>query len=153
MPGAASKTITPLDARVERDPETGRILRVLDDPTISGKPNPLNDPLNDIEDSDEEEEWNGFSHAASSIPASTSVVRQLEEVATSGLRKAPRKQSTREEEWLERLWHEHKDNYAAMFRDRKLNPMQQSEGDIRKRMKKWREKHSDTNLIEGSATT
>jgi nucleolar protein 16 len=139
MPGPAPKTLTPLDARVERDPVTGRILRVLDDPTAPLKSNPLNDPLNDLENSDEE--WSGFAHVASGTPASTSVIEQLEAVAASGERKAPRKQSSREEEWVQRLMERHGDNYAAMFRDRKLNPMQQSEGDIRKRVKKWTEKH------------
>ncbi|KAF2817143.1 uncharacterized protein BDZ99DRAFT_374257, partial [Mytilinidion resinicola] len=141
MPAPLAKTLTPQDARVERDPKTGAILRVLDDPTAPHRPNPLNDPLNELEDSDEEE-WSGFAHVTSSVPATTSVVQQLEEVAANGVRKAPRKQSTREEEWVERLVQRHGDNYAAMFRDRKLNPMQQSEGDIRKRVKKWSEKHA-----------
>ncbi|KAF2502457.1 hypothetical protein BU16DRAFT_576463 [Lophium mytilinum] len=142
MPAPLAKTLTPQDARVERDPKTGAILRVLDDPTAPRRPNPLNDPLNELEEENEEEEWSGFAHVASSVPATTSVVQQLEEAAANGLRKTPRKQSTREEDWVERLVARHGDNYAAMFRDGKLNPMQQSEGDIRKRVKKWSEKHA-----------
>jgi nucleolar protein 16 len=137
---AAPKTFAPLDARVERDPITGKILRVLDVPNTSKKPNPLNDPLNDLEDSDPEE-WSGFANVPAGTPATT-VVQQLEAQALSGVRKAPRKQSAREQEWIQRLVETYGDNYGAMFRDRKLNPMQQSEGDIKSRVKRWKENHA-----------
>jgi len=140
IPSAAPKTFTPLDARVERDPITGKILRVLDVPNASKKPNPLNDPLNDLEDSDPEE-WTGFANVPAGTPATT-VVQQLEAQALSGVRKAPRKQSAREQEWIQRLVEKYGDNYGAMFRDRKLNPMQQSEGDIKSRVKRWKENHA-----------
>ena len=140
IPSAAPKTLTPLDARVERDPITGKILRVLDVPNTSKKPNPLNDPLNDLEDSDPEE-WSGFANAPAGTH-STTVVQQLEAQALSGVRKAPRKQSAREQEWIQRLVEKHGDNYGAMFRDRKLNLMQQSEGDIKSRVKRWKENHA-----------
>lgn len=140
IPSAAPKTLIPLDARVERDPMTGKILRVLDVPNASKKPNPLNDPLNDLEDSDPEE-WTGFANVPAGTPATT-VVQQLEAQALSGVRKAPRKQSAREQEWIQRLVETYGDNYGAMFRDRKLNPMQQSEGDIKSRVKRWKENHA-----------
>jgi nucleolar protein 16 len=69
------------------------------------------------------------------------VVRQLEEAARNGVRKAPRKQSKREEEWIERLVERYGEDYGRMWRDTKLNPMQQSEGDIRKRVIKWKKNH------------
>ncbi|OCL06769.1 nucleolar protein 16 [Glonium stellatum] len=141
IPSAAPKTLAPLDARVERDPVTGKILRVLDDPNASKKPNPLNDPLNDLEDSDLEE-WTGFANVPTKNPSATTVVQQLEAQALSGVRKAPRKQSAREQEWIQRLVEKYGGNYGAMFRDRKLNPMQQSEGDIKNRVKRWKENHS-----------
>ncbi|KAF2835423.1 60S ribosomal subunit biogenesis protein-like protein Nop16 [Patellaria atrata CBS 101060] len=121
------------EVRIERDPKTGAILRVIEAPT---KPNPLNDPLNELEDSDPEE-WEGFDNIGTASSYSTSVLRQLEEKAASGVRKPPRKQSAREEEWIEQLVAKHGDNYGAMFRDTKLNVMQQSEGDIRKRVQRW----------------
>jgi nucleolar protein 16 len=66
------------------------------------------------------------------------VIQELEEAAKNGARKAPRKQSQREEEWLERLVATYGDDYGRMTRDRKLNPMQQTEADIKKRVKKWK---------------
>jgi nucleolar protein 16 len=70
--------------------------------------------------------------------SSTTVVRQLEEQAKRGVAKAPRTQSVGEQEWVERLVAKYGDDYRKMFWDRKLNPMQQSEGDIRKRVLKWK---------------
>ncbi|TVY62806.1 Nucleolar protein, partial [Lachnellula suecica] len=53
---AVPKQFTPTEARVERDPETGKITRVIH---ANAKPNPLNDPLNS--DSEEDgEEFEGF---------------------------------------------------------------------------------------------
>jgi nucleolar protein 16 len=69
--------------------------------------------------------------------AENPVIRQLEEAARNGVRKAPRKQSEREAEWLERLVSQYGEDYGRMARDRKLNPMQQTEADIKKRVKKW----------------
>ncbi|KAF2122880.1 ribosome biogenesis protein Nop16 [Lophiotrema nucula] len=131
------------EVEVERDPETGKIIRVVNDPAAQ-KYNPLNDPLNEIEEEDGEE-WNGFAMVPEEDEASENpVIRQLEEAARNGVKKAPRKQSSREEEWIERLVEKYGDDYSRMFRDRKLNPMQQSEGDIRRRVKKWRETHAQT---------
>jgi len=130
-------TITPGEARIERDPETGAILRVIEDP--NSKPNPLNDPLNDLEESDPEE-WQGFDNPK--LPkklANTPVISELEEVASRGIRKAPRHPSAREGEWIETLVSKYGGDYARMARDMKLNPMQQSEGNIKKRVKRWRE--------------
>lgn len=107
------------------------------------KPNPLNDPLNDMSDT-EVPAFNALGHipkASRSQGKSTHVTRQLEELAQSGVKRKPRNQSEREEAWIEALVEKHGDNYGAMFRDRKLNLRQQSEGDIRRRVGKWREKH------------
>ena len=68
----------------------------------------------------------------------TDVVKALMERAGRGV-KVQRTQSEREREWIERLVARYGDDYAAMCRDRKLNPYQQSEGDIRKRVGKWRQ--------------
>lgn len=122
------------EIEVERDPETGAILRVTREENVHD--NPLNDPLNELDES-EGEEWNGFSM----VPAEKSdnpVIRQLEEVARNGQRKAPRSQSQREAEWIERLVAKHGEDYGRMSRDMKLNPMQQTAADIKKRVKKWK---------------
>jgi len=55
-------------------------------------------------------------------------------------RKRPRHQSTREEEWISSLVAKHGDNIKAMVRDKMLNPMQQTEGDIGRRVRKWKAK-------------
>lgn len=101
--------------------------------------NPLNDPLNEVLGEDEEmEEWNGFAMVPSER-SENPVIRQLEEAARNGARKAPRSQSQREVEWLERLVNKYGDDYGRMSRDPKLNPMQQTAADIKKRVKKWNE--------------
>ena len=135
------------EVEVERDPETGRIIRVVgDEAEAQRKQNPLNDPLNEVMDEDEndEEEWNGFAMVGEAVTQSDNpVIQQLEQVARNGVRTAPRKQSQREEEWIERLVEKYGDDYSAMVWDRKLNPMQQSEGDLKRRVKKWRKSQSE----------
>lgn len=121
---------------VETDPRTGAVLRVVDD--TQKKPNPLGDPLNDLEDSDPEE-WEGFDNIPTAKTGTeTETVAKLEDLASKGERKAPRRQSTREKEWIERLVEKYGDDYGKMFRDVKLNPMQQSEGDIKRRVLRWK---------------
>ena len=73
------------------------------------------------------------------------IITQLEAQAAHEeemlLKKRPRHQSSREEEWITRLVEKHGDDIKAMVRDKKLNPMQQTEGDIGRRLKKWKAKH------------
>ena len=140
--GSASQAAAQIDVgetRVERDPETGKILRVIHDEEKRRRANPLNDPLNDLSDAEEE------NTVGSSVPASA-IVQQLERQAdmegVAVKAKKPRHQSTREGEWIQRLTAKHGDNIAAMARDRKLNPMQQSEGDLRRRINKWKKTQS-----------
>ncbi|KAL7625513.1 Nucleolar protein 16 [Parahypoxylon ruwenzoriense] len=131
------------EVRVERD-ASGRIVRVLDGK--KHRANPLNDPLNALDSDDddddedargavgqeEEEEWGGFDEEAGGI------VPQLEREANRPVVKKPRSQSAQEVEWLRSLVDEHGDDTAAMARDRKLNPMQQTEADIARRIGKWK---------------
>ena len=138
-PTKTPKTLKPTEARVERDPETGKILRVINEK--QSRLNPLNDPLNEIESSPEPQ--------VTTQPQTKGVVSELEAQALAEeeqlLRtKRPRQQSKREEEWVERLVQAHGDDYWAMSRDMKLNPMQQSEGDIKRRVKRWLEKNPIT---------
>lgn len=130
----AAASLASREVQVERDPETGRIVRVIHPETDKVRDNPLNDPLNDIMDVDVEE---------SETKPKPGVVAQLEAQAAEeevllAQRKQPRKQSQREQEWIAKLVEKHGDDIKAMVRDRKLNPMQQSEGDISRRIKKWK---------------
>ena len=136
---AIPKTIAPTEARVERDPETGKILRVIH-PT--SKPNPLNDPLNsDSEDedmADDGEEFEGFGRDSGNKKETNDIVRKLEEQASMGAEKKARRQSDREREWIERLVGKYGEDFQKMARDLRLNPMQQTPADIRRRIEKWK---------------
>lgn len=108
--------------------------------------NPLNDPLNAFDESDDEGEMRDFGFGkqreeGSSGGGSLGIVRELEAAARAGDggRKRPRMQSRREEEWIVRLVRRWGDNYDAMVRDRQLNPRQQSAGDLRKRVTRWKD--------------
>lgn len=124
-------------ARVERDAD-GKIIKVIHAHTK--KANPLNDPLNDLESEDEDEDaMEGFEGFDDEKDEKNEVVRQLEEQALRVAEKKPRKQSAREQEWCQRLSEKWGEDYKAMARDRRLNPMQQNEPDIRRRIGKWLE--------------
>ena len=136
------------EAKVERDPETGKILRVLrDDDEIEAagrkrrRANPLDDPLNDLFEDGEQ----GLEQLGGEQEHDSHVVRQLElqlqREEEQDKMKKPRHQSTREGEWISRLVERYGDDYEAMARDMKLNPMQQTEGDLRRRIRKWRSSH------------
>ena len=67
----------------------------------------------------------------------TPVVKKLLEQASTSA-KVERHQSAREKEWIERLVEKHGDDYRRMVWDKKLNPFQQTEADIKKRVLKWK---------------
>lgn len=133
-------TTRPQEVRVERDSETGRILRVIQSEQDEVENNPLNDPLNDLSDGSEEEEQEVNSKSSNNIVAALEA-QVAQEADIEAKRKRPRQQSSREEEWIASLVEAHGDDVGAMFRDRKLNSMQQSQGDIARRVKKWKQKH------------
>ncbi|KAL9132174.1 MAG: hypothetical protein Q9217_000108, partial [Psora testacea] len=66
------------------------------------------------------------------------IVPALEAASLFEKNKGPRKQSQREVEWIEQLVERWGEDVAGMARDRRLNPMQQSEGDLRRRIGVWR---------------
>ena len=118
--------------QVERDPTSGAILRVVQ--PKSKKDNPLNDPLNEVED----EEEDNRAAAATKKSSTNGVVRALEVQASNEAEKRPRQQSQREKEWIVGLVEKYGDDVRSMVRDRKANPYQQTEADIRKRIEKWK---------------
>lgn len=124
----SSSSLLPPEIRVEKDPETGVILRITD-PNWSQSQNPLNDPLNDILDADTR--FNDDAREPGGI------IKELEEQASVEIKKRPRHQSQREMEWIERLVEKHGDKFEHMARDMKLNPYQQTAADIRRRVIKW----------------
>jgi len=133
---SAQASSKPEEVRVERDPETGRILRVLQAEDNKASRNPLNDPLNDSSDEEMEVHETGSSNIVAQLEAQAQKEAEIE-----AKNKRPRQQSSREEEWIAKLVEAHGDDFAAMVRDRKLNPMQQSQGDISRRIKRWKQKH------------
>ncbi|KAK3114699.1 Ribosome biogenesis protein Nop16 [Teratosphaeriaceae sp. CCFEE 6253] len=137
-----SQTIDVQEARIERDPETGRILRVIESGQV--KANPLNDPLNELDSEDEDDE--GLNQHASANLAyysgestKTEVVRRLEMEASKPKATHKPKQSENERAFIVELMAKHGDDYGAMMRDTKINYMQRSAGDLKRRVKKWRE--------------
>lgn len=127
-------TLIPTEARIERDPSTGAILRVIH-AEARGMENPLNDPLNEMSDGEPL-----ASLTDGSLQAQTGIVKELEEQASLEAKKKPRQQSKREGEWIANLVATYGDDYRRMVRDRKMNPMQQSEGDLKRRVRKWKER-------------
>lgn len=129
MPTALAPTM----ARVERDQETGNIIRVIHD--RPRKANPLNDPLN----SDDEVRDEGMQDAEEEALEGNNIIKELEAQASMVPEKKVRRQSEREKEWISRLVERYGSDYKAMARDRRLNPMQQTEADISRRVRKWRD--------------
>lgn len=110
-----------------RDPKTGAIVSVQH--KKSERENPLHDPLNEISDS---------GHEMVVANGDRGIIPELEEQAKYSRPKRPRMQSQREREWIERLVARWGDNWGGMVRDRKLNPQQQSEGDLKRRVGVWK---------------
>ena len=101
------------EARVERDLESGEIIRVIEDSSRAPKANPLNDPLNGL-DSESESEENLFSlqnqHSSTKplIPSTsngkTATIRALESEASKPAAKYKRKQPQGEIDFVEFLF-------------------------------------------------
>lgn len=147
--GRRKKALEEIDiaeAKIERDPKTGAILRIVDEGRTV-RPNPLNDPLLEL-DSDREDDdvedidqhgGESFTATHASTQSRTAVVGLLEEEANRPAAKYQRKQPEGEREFIEKLVRKYGDDYTAMSRDIKINYMQRSPADLRRRVKKWRE--------------
>ncbi|CZT16915.1 related to Nucleolar protein 16 [Ramularia collo-cygni] len=136
------------EAKIERDPETGEILRIIEQGG-GARANPLNDPLNDLDsdDSSDGEEilslrnqhGNTDSAVGGAASGKTETVRKLEAAANRPVQKYKRRQPEGEVAFIEELVAKYGEDYGKMARDTKINYMQRSEGDLKKRIKKWRE--------------
>ena len=119
-----------------RDPKTGAIISV---ERSEARANPLGDLLNELDEDEEEAEENRNGNGNNSRSGGrTSIVQDLEESAKFGKNRRPRLQSQREREWVESLVEKWGDDWGGMVRDRKLNPHQQTEGDIKRRVGVWK---------------
>lgn len=160
MPASKKATkLVPGEVRVERDPDTGRILRVIRPESGSDgleneyKRRRLDDPLNSDSGSEKEEGvTTNLAQARRREPA-TGVVAALEaqaeeEAVQLAKKKRPRQQSKREEEWIAALVRKYGDNIGAMARDRRMNPMQQTEADIGRRIRRWRSRREGGSVVE-----
>ena len=155
--GRSRKNVTaiiPHEVSIERDPTTGAITRILSSegaeqrqdprdtassrPSIGGKKSTFSrsgfSEWEPTPSSEDDEALPGESDATAGT-----VVGELVRQANVKHGVSKRKQSAREIEWLERLVARYGDDCARMARDMKLNPMQQSEGDIRRRIRRWKE--------------
>jgi nucleolar protein 16 len=144
LPGTTHTQKAIEEVELEHDIETGAI-KIRQDAS-KAVVNPLNDPLNELEDPTELSLSHSMGHVKR-IGNGFGITETLEELASSGMSKRPRQQSEREREWVARLVEKHGADYAAMFRDRTLNPMQQSVGDIRKRVMKWQTSHTSIQSV------
>lgn len=152
------------EARVERD-ATGRIVRVLSGgaPAAASAHKPLNDPLaafdSDDDNDDDDDHTNDTAGIAKQLAAENKwedwggisedegdneVVRALVRQSRLPVAKQTRFQSEQESEWLQKLVAKHGDDVRAMAWDRKLNPFQQTMGDISKRLKRWRKAQAES---------
>lgn len=145
--------IVPTEVRIERDPETGAILRVLEEgdeesdgevTAAKGTWRAKRDALGKVEGEGGKPEHHSGGHVGVADGGEKSeFLRQLEEDAKKPGGKKVRKQSQREGEWCEALVGKWGRNWRGMARDAELNVMQQSEGDVRKRVERWLKKRGE----------
>ncbi|KAI5965342.1 NOP16 [Candida pseudojiufengensis] len=102
------------EARIVRDPKTNEVLEV-----IYGTMK--------VEETEEEPKQEN------------SVIKELEEYASQHAKpKRERHLSERENEWAQKLYEKYGDDYDKMKWDKKLNIYQQSVGDLKRRIGKWK---------------
>lgn len=144
IPSGKSTKLEPGTVRVVRDPKTGAITGIVRED--EARPNPLNDPLNALSDEDDRAMMDGSVGAVGNA-----IVPELMESAKYEKKKRLRKQSQREQDWIGSLVTKWGDDWKGMVRDRKLNPMQQSEGDLKRRVSQWQKTRNQDSQDAGDA--
>ncbi|KAF3909538.1 hypothetical protein AA313_de0204734 [Arthrobotrys entomopaga] len=125
-----TKTTTPKFETTTQ--QEARITRAEDGSIISIEySKPLRHDTLNSDDEDEEED------SPAAPEKETDLIKALREQASMGIKKE-RVQSDREMDWVRRLVEKHGEDYQAMFWDKELNIRQQSVGDIKRRIKKWK---------------
>lgn len=145
------------EARIERDPETGAILSVVEDPRskaaggqrADGPYKALTDPLEELDAMVGNRTEGPLSLDVDEEVGNSDVVKELQRKAALPSVPKKRKQSDRERAFLEKLMakygtEEDKGCFEKMARDMKINVMQQSAGDLRKRVRKYQTENNDT---------
>ena len=155
-----------------RDPVSGAITKVLGPSSDSrgeeeggggggggGRgANPLNDPLNAFDSEDDEDDGRRGEKDDSEEgvdderrgkkDVGVGIVRELEEAARAGEGGGKKRmQSRREKEWIETLVERWGEDWGGMMRDRRLNPQQHGEGDLKRRVRRWREERGQTMAV------
>ncbi|RLV90631.1 Nucleolar protein 16 [Spathaspora sp. JA1] len=103
-------------AKIIRDETTNEVIKVIYGKKKSG------------EEEDEEK-----------VKEDSEVVKQLQEYGKMHSQiKKTRHQSSREDEWLRTLYEKYGDDYEKMKWDKKLNIYQQTPGDLKRRINKWK---------------
>lgn len=124
------------EAKIERDEETGGILRVVE--SALRRPQRLDDPLNELDTDSESDAAEEEAISQSVALPKTDVVQRLEQEAQRPEKKYVRKQSEGEKDFIEQLVAKYGDDYAKMERDMQINYMQRSAGDLERRIVKWK---------------
>lgn len=94
------------------------------------------------------DEFAGFEDTAAASEdegEKTDVVKQLEALAAMEVKRI-RTQSDGEKEWVQGLVAKYDHDWRKMARDRKMNPFQQTEGDIKRRVTKWEKENGSAKV-------
>lgn len=118
--------LEPGEARIIRDDE-GNVVKV-----IYGKEKHYDSDESEEEDSDDDEDQ-------------PEGLKKLIELSKIPEVKYERHQTEAEQDWIRRLVEKHGDDYEAMKWDTKLNIYQQSAGDIKKRVLRWKKQQEKIN--------
>lgn len=153
--GAERERVGVAEARIVRDAKTGAIVRVVEagdaegggEQRDTGPWKALDDPLAElnemvVESGEVPMEVQELDEDDEGVHEGDNIVKMLEKEAARPAVPKRRKQSDREKAFLQKLIERHGTDeergcYKKMVKDTDLNVMQQSEGDLRKRVRRY----------------